>query len=137
LEFGDHYLAEQDLRFSDETVPDHDSVFMRAHRNHIVNGLPGPGVYRAHEGGMSVDWCKYAQPEQTKARAKKPQDNAVLEMNVGHIRSIPTLDVLHTPEPKNQAHCDVPLPEVEEDLTEVRFKLTSISKVVIPLDSHA
>jgi hypothetical protein len=134
VEIGNHYLAEQALEISDQIVPDHDSVFMRAHRNHFVNGIPGPGVYTAHEGGMSVDWCRYAQPQETKARARKPQDNAVLEMNVGHIRLIPSLDVLHTPEPTNRAHCDVPLPQEDEDLTEIRLKLTSISKIAIPLD---
>ena len=127
-------MAEQELGFPNEPVPDHDSVFMRAHKNRMVNGLPGPGVFTAHDGGMSVDWSKYAQPEQTRARGRIPRDNAVIEMNVGEVRLIPTLDVLHTPEPQNQAHCDVPLPEVEEDLTEVRFRLKSISKIAIPLD---
>jgi hypothetical protein len=127
-------LAEQGIGFSEETVPDYDAVFMRAHKSRIANGALTPSVFTAHDRGMSVDWCKYANPEQTKARARKPQDNAVIEMNVGHIRSIPTLDVLHTPQPDNQSHCDVPLPDIEEDLTEARFKLRSIAKIIIPLD---
>ena len=128
-------MAEQDVIYPIEPVPDADSVFMRAHKNHLVNDSLGPGVFSPHYGGMSVDWKKYSTAEQTKMRGRNPKQNAVIEMNVGEIRAVPTLDVLHTPEPDNQAHCDVPLPEADEDLTEVRFKLIGIAEIVIPPES--
>lgn len=107
---------------------------MRAHAGYIRDGALQPGVFKTREGGMSVDWCKYATPEQTLMRAPKPWENAVIEMNVGRVRSIPTLDVRHTPELGNQAHCDIPLPEPREELTEVRFHLKRIAMIVIPLN---
>ncbi|MFZ0662923.1 MAG: hypothetical protein WAM66_09550 [Acidobacteriaceae bacterium] len=126
-------MAEQGIAFPIEKVPDTDSVFMRAHKQFIPDGTLAAGVFRVHDGGMSVDWSKYSTPEQTRARAKRdPQNNAVLEMNVGEIRSISTLDVTHRPKMDNQAHCDVPLPS-GEDLTEVRFKLRRIAKVILAL----
>ncbi len=67
-------------------------------------------------------------------RAPKPWANAVIEMNVGEIRAIPPLDVLHTPEPDNQAHCDVPLPDAREELTQVRLQLKRIATIVIPIN---
>lgn len=132
--FGGLHLAEQELNFSIETVPDADSVFMRAHKQYLLKGTLAHGVFKAHDGGMSVDWNKYSTPEETRFRAKKnPENNAVIEMNVGEIRSIPVLDVVHTPEMGNRAHCDVPLPSEGEDLTEVRFKLRKLAKIVLAL----
>lgn len=82
---------------------------------------------------MSVDWSRYSTPEQTRARGRKPLECAVFALIAGEIRSIPTLDVLHTPLPDNQAHCDVPLPSDPEDLTYVRFKLNQIARIVLAL----
>jgi len=126
-------LAEQSVSFPAEIVPDADSIFMRAHKNFFRGGTLGQGVFKAHDGGMSVDWSKYSSAQQTQLRGRKPKENAVIEMNVGEVRAIPTLEVSHTPKQDNQAHCDVPLPEFDEDLTEVRFKLRGIAKIVIPV----
>lgn len=123
------------MSFPVENVPDSDSVFMRAHQNYMVNGQLRPGVFTAHDGAMSVDWNKYSEPKQTLDRARNPKQNAVIEMNVGRIRAVPQLDVLHTPEIENRAHCDVPLPESGEDLTEARFNLKKIATMVIPLSA--
>lgn len=107
---------------------------MRAHQNHMTGGTLGAGAFTAHEGGMSADWNKYSTPQQTLLRARKPEQNAIIEMGVGHIRTIANLEVLHTPEPDNRAHCDVPLPDIDEDLTEARFNLRRIARIVIPIN---
>jgi hypothetical protein len=127
-------VADEELSFAVETIPDADSVLMRAHRDHFSGGELRPRVFRAQGGGMSVDWNKYSTPEATRQRAKKnPENNAVIRMGVGGIRSIDNLDVKHSPEVDNQAHSDVNLPERNEDLTEVRILLRRIAEVVLPL----
>jgi hypothetical protein len=127
-------VADEKVSFPVEEIPDADSVFMRAHLIHFSNGELRPGVFRAQDGGMSVDWDKYSTPEATRQRARKnPENNAVIRMGVGGIRRIESLDVKHSPEPDNQAHSDVNLPEKNEDLTKVRMLLGRIAEVVIPL----
>jgi len=122
------------LGFPIEEIPDADSVFMRAHKTYFRDGELEPGVFSAKEGpGMSVDWDKYSSPEQTKQRARKsPENNAVISLSVGGIRKIEQLDVVHRPEPDNQAHSEVDLP-TNEELTEVRVKLRRLAQTVIPL----
>ena len=121
------------LNFQIEQIPDADSVFMRAHKGYIRDGNIATGVFKEQGGGMSVDWDKYASPQDTKARAKNPADNAILSLPVGGIRTIRDLDVKHTPEPTNRAHSEVDLPDDREELTEVRVLLSRLSTIVIPL----
>ena len=128
-------MADEQLEFPIEEIPDVDSVFMRAHRDHFRGGNLRPGVFRARDGGMSVDWNKYATPEDTRLRAKKPMDNAVIDMTAGKIRAHAALAVNHTPQTSNQAHSDVILPANDEDLTEARIKLGRISTIAIPLEN--
>ena len=116
-----------------EHIPDDADVFMRAHSVFFRKRVLQPGVFRPHDGGMSVDWDKYSSPEDTRQRAANPQANAVISLPVGGIRNIDNLEVEHTPEPTNRAHSDVVgLPE-GEDLTEVRTLLLAASNVVIGL----
>jgi len=56
---------------------------------------------------MSTDWSRYSTPEETLARARKPEDNGVVEMVVGAVRAIPNLRVEHVPLPENRAHSEV------------------------------
>ena len=127
-------MADPKLSFPVEEIPDADSLFMRAHRSLLRDGAIVPGVFRAHGGGMSVDWDKYSSPLDTRMRARKPLDNAVLALIAGEIRSKAGLAVTHAPEPENRAHSDVIMPENEEDLTEARIKLGRIARTVIPLE---
>jgi hypothetical protein len=122
------------LDFPIENIPDADSVFMRAHKDYIRGGDLVPGVFREQDGGMSVDWDKYASPQDTKGRAKNPANNAVLSLSVGGIRKIRDLDVKHTPEPNNRAHSEVDLPDDREELTEARLLLRRLAAIVIPPD---
>jgi hypothetical protein len=119
-----------------EYIPDADSVFMRAHQIHFRNGDLQPGVFKAQGGtGMSSDWSKYSSARETKERAKKPSENAVLRLMVGRIRTIPDfgLEVKHVPLPGNKAHAETELPDKREDLTEVRLRLLPLAVVEIPL----
>jgi hypothetical protein len=83
---------------------------------------------------MSVDWSEYATPKDTRARARKPTDNAILAMIAGRIRVEAGLAVNHTPVPENQSHSEITLPESDEDLTEARIKLGRIASIAIPLN---
>jgi hypothetical protein len=122
-----------ELAFAVEEIPDADSVFMRVHRDFIRNGDLLPGAFKSQDGGMSVDWSKYASREDAKRRAKVPADHAVVSLLVGGIRKIDDLDVKHTPEPDNRAHSEVDLADNREQLTEVRFLLNRLAAIVIPL----
>lgn len=133
-------MANDDIDWPVEHIPDEADVYLRAHRKHLRDRTLLPGVFQEHDGGMSVDWEKYSTPEETRQRARKPMDNAVVSLPVGGIRDIKIrdtqiLEVTHEPdtESPNQAHSEVfGLPE-GEDLTEVRMLLLDISTVVLHL----
>lgn len=126
--------------WSKEDIPDTANVFMRVHHGWINGEHIRPGVFRDHGSGMSVDWDKYASPAGTLARAKVPEDNGVITMNVGRIRSEVELTVEHEPVqdgtidpatgnliPPNRAHSEV----LGEKNTERRLKLTRIYSFAI------
>ena len=116
-----------------EQIPDRDDMFMRAHWMFFRARHLQPGVFRSHDGGMSADWDKYSSAEETRQRAKTPQDNAVISLSAGSIRNINTLNVQHTPEPTNRAHSDVTGFPEGEDFTEIRVLLLAASNIVIAL----
>lgn len=120
-----------------EVIPDAHNVFMRAHQDHFSRktGELQPGVFRAQEDEyMSVDWEKYSTPQATRARARQyPERNAVLSLSVLGIRRIDSLDVIHKPEPDNQAHSGVVLPLEREELVEIRILLLRIAQIVLPV----
>jgi hypothetical protein len=123
-----------------ETIPDASDVFMRVHKRWVIDGAIAPGVFRDHGRGMSVDWSKYSCPEGTRQRAKTPNDNGVIALNVGRIRAEVELEVEHDPVqervindapgssiPANRAHSEV----LGEKSTERRLKLVRIHSIVI------
>jgi hypothetical protein len=118
-----------------ETVPDTDFVFMRAHRMHFRDGQLKPGVFRAQEGGMSVNWDKYSSAEETRQQAKaNPEANAVVTLPVIGIRRIAPLTLEHTPEPENRAHSEVfGIPDEDELRTEVRVLLLRLTRIALPI----
>ena len=116
-----------------EYIPDGDDVFMRAHRAFFRKKKLQPGVFRPHDGGMSVDWQKYSSPEDTRQRAKVPEDNAVICLPVVEIRAINKLTVIHTPQTTNRAHAEVLGFQEAEDITEMRMGLLGASIVVVSL----
>lgn len=121
-----------------EQIPDDAFVYMRAHSQFFRDEELQPGVFRIHLGGMSVDWDKYATPEETRKRAKAPEQNAVLSMPVRGIRAIDSLRVEHKPLPENRAHSEVlNFPDGGEDLTEIRVRLRRISDVVVRISKSS
>ena len=71
-----------------------------------------PGAFRNRpdeSGGMSVDWQKYSTPQETRARARDPSANIVIEFLAGAVRKIPNQTVVHTPDADryNRAHTDI------------------------------
>jgi hypothetical protein len=123
-----------DVDWQIEQIPDEDAVYMRVHKDFLRNRVLQPGVFREHNSGMSVDWDKYSTPQETRNRAKNPLVNAVIEMDVGKVRRIQELDVIHQPTPENRAHSEViGLPTESETFTETRARLLDISTIVLSL----
>jgi len=117
-----------------EDIPDADRLLMRVHATwRKKNGSLAKGAFANHNNGMSMDWHKYATPQQTRRRAKTPGKNAVVAMSVGKVRGVPGQRVEHTPdvERHNRAHSDVFGDKDEE----ARVKLRRIAKIVIPFDT--
>ena len=93
--------------FPKEEIPDDATLYLRVHRNHQENGQLNPGAFKDHGGGMSACWSKYASPEETRQRAKHPEDNGVVEMVAAEVRRISGLRIEHTPMPDNRAHIEI------------------------------
>lgn len=117
-----------------EEIPDSDQLFMRVHETWFRDGSIIPKAFQNRNGAMSVDWERYAKPSETRRRARKrPEENAVVSLRAGEVRSVPGQEVKHTPniEKNNRAHTDV---SGDKD-TEVRVQLRRYAKVVIPFDT--
>ncbi len=103
---------------------------MGVHRTWLKpDGEVWPGVFKNHGDGMSTDWSRYSTPEQTRDRRRKPQENLVVQMEVGNVRSIPGQSVEHTPLPENRAHTDV----CGEKNEEARLLLRRSATIVVAL----
>lgn len=96
-----------------ENIPDKAKLFYRIHKQNYKDGKVVPGTFKEigtteEEKGMSTDWEKYSTPEQSRLRAKKPEQNGIVSFVTGHLRKI-VLDVIHYPLPleKNRAHTNV------------------------------
>lgn len=112
-----------------EIIPDDDFVYMRVHKANIKenNEEVRPGAFVDHGGGMSTNWARYLNAQDTRKGANEPEKNGVIYLNVGATRGIDSLNVLHTPSEKNRAHTDV----LGEKTLEVRLKLSEIFVWVI------
>ena len=110
-----------------EQIPDDATLYMRVHKGWVdKTGQPIPGAFKNRNGGMSTDWHKYSSAKESLQRARKPEENGIIEMVAGDIRRIPSQEVEHTPDidSNNRAHSDV----VGEKDTEARLKFRRISK---------
>ena len=118
-----------------EFIPDDDPVYHRIHKTYIqADGISPNAFANSPKKGpaMSVDWAKYASPAETRARAPKPTENAVVQFVAGEVRQVPGQKVEHSPDASqnNRAHADV----VGQKTTEVRTHLSRIWKPAIPLE---
>lgn len=122
-----------------EDIPDADLLYRRVHRDHIDKGEPMFGVFRndgqGDAAGMSVDWSKYAEPQETQARGRKPaSEYGVLALTVSDVRQIPRQEVLHEPEwPDNRAHTNVKGPKSKREGAEqeIRLRFLQITRWVL------
>ena len=78
---------------------------------------------------MSVDWERHSTPAETRLRARRPADNAVIEMVTGEVRAIPPLSVEHRPIAVNRVHSEV----IGRKDPEVRVKLRRVYRIAVPL----
>jgi len=118
-----------------EIIPDWDRLYHRVHKTFIKSHGIEPAAFSNRPQGsksMSVDWEKYAIPQGTRARGRRPAENAVVQFEAGRVRAIPGQRVEHSPDPEtgNRAHSDV----IGEKSTEVRTQLSRIYELVIPLE---
>lgn len=124
-----------------EEIPDADSLFMRIHRQWIKpDGTLWPTCFRNRpddRGGMSTDWERYSSPADTRQRARRPDDNAVVRMTAGSVRTIPGQTVRlspivgHPTIPDNRSHIDVDGSKEADPETQLRFLQTA--SIVLPL----
>jgi len=143
-----------------EAIPDEDLLYIRVHKNQVMNGEPILGVFKNRPvplhpekpSAMSTDWSRYATPWETRdrSRSSRPEDNGVISLEVGWVRRIYRQRVDHTPrfhqpedpaDPNNRAHADVAGPKSPKEATsaeerarllEVRSEFQEISMWVIP-----
>lgn len=103
-----------------EPIPDGDKLFIRVHKQNLLVNNQGkvvmsPGALRKKfvDPGLSVDWSRYATPEETRARTGKAELYGVKEAVVGDVRAIASTHVEHAPiqaesgELGNRAHSQV------------------------------
>lgn len=102
------------MSFPIEQIPDSDKLYYRIYSRDIDNTESDskkrikPGAFdpipKPYGTEMSVNWCKYSTPSDTKNAARKPEKTGVLSFVAGDVRSEPTsLKVEHRPT-QNQAH---------------------------------
>ena len=108
---------------------------MRVHRNNVsTSGEPNAVALRDHsppEGGrpgLSTDWCRYSNPQETQARTGRPEKYGVVAMLAGTVRTIPGLTLEHDPLPDNRAHSNIYGDKKDQ---EIRVRLTRCLEWVI------
>ena len=126
-----------------ESIPDADLLFMRVHRNNIVDGKPVVGVFinrgEGEQEGMSTDWSEHSTAEPTKLRATNlAWKGGVIQMVVGDVRKLPRQTVEHAPLPDNCAHTNVKGPKkASVEGTQVRYLFMRIWRWAIKSEEDA
>jgi hypothetical protein len=72
-----------------EPIPVHDHLYFRVHQMYIRSDGIAPAAFTNRPAGgesMSVDWARYATPEETRGRARKPIENAVVQFVAERVR---------------------------------------------------
>jgi hypothetical protein len=127
-----------------EEIPSQDKLYRFVHKQWFSKktGMVSPDFFKNpkdpesnEELGMSTDWSKYSTPEETRGRAKLPEMNAVIEMDVADVRAISSArqQVEYTPiqghpaMPDNRAHADV---VGSKDDLEVKKAFARLSRIV-------
>lgn len=133
-------------RWPSEPIPSTDVLYMRVHKQYLRPGRVSASCFKNRydagagngRSGMSTDWNRYATAEGCRSRARKPADNGVIALVVGHVREIPNQRVAHTPIqgrsdiPDNRAHTDVYGPKEDDPEIQALFA-RRCRLVLIPL----
>lgn len=126
-----------------EPIPPEDLLYCYVHQTwRRKNGGISPSAFMGRRSAagqhvQSTDWSRYSTPQETRDRARTPQENGVYEVLVGELRAIPGEQVLHSPIqnhpqiPDNRAHADV-IGNDHED-PEIKLLFSRIYRVVIPI----
>ncbi len=126
-----------------EDIPDADLLFYRIHQNQLIAGAVHRGCFRERgDAGkpvsMSTDWSRYSTPLESRSRARLPADNLIVALQVGDVRALEHVSVVHSPvqdhptQLDNRSHTDVL--EINRD-PETRDRLAELASVVLPLDT--
>ena len=98
------------ITFKIEKIPDEDHLYLRVHKNnnHSATETYVPAeIFKPQGDSMSTEWNKYSNPLQALNNARKPSENSIASLNIGKVRLIPLLKVIHDPSKANQAHTSV------------------------------
>jgi hypothetical protein len=131
-----------------EDVPNEDNLYYRIHKKEVRNGKVPPGSFsekgEGTEKGMSTDWSKYATPEEALNRpterypeGDRTKTHGIISLNVGKVREIDNIIVVHAPLFENVAHTHIKgIPPQDPSKTEVRSKLARIYRfeIVPPIE---
>ena len=90
-----------------EEIPNQGRLFLRVHINSVPNRKLHPGIFREQGDAISVDWEKYSTAEETRRRARVPDQNGIVALMAGDVRSIEPLEVKHEPIRINRAHSGI------------------------------
>lgn len=112
-----------------EEIPNEDALYYRIHQSYLVRGELKPGAFREIEDGMSTDWSKYSTPLESRSRAKKPEQNGIVRLNVGSLRQL-KLTIVHAPSKDNRAHSLV------KGVDDVEIRLKLLDKLLDTTDDH-
>lgn len=128
-----------------EHIPNSHLLFYRIHKNNTYpNGSPMPVAFVErgddNDRGMSTDWSKYSNPQETKNRSNNPDKSkiGVLSFEVKKVRQISYQEVLHAPQRGNPAHTNIKWNIDRRDKTqkeEIRKKYMKIYRWVINFDN--
>ena len=115
-----------------EEIPDDGILYRTAHKN-LLLGHEGlgedevpPGVIKV-EDELSTDWDRYSTPEESRSRARSPDDTGVVFLPVGALREQTRQRVEHRPLSTNRSHSLI----VGKKDPETRLKLRRLARWVI------
>ena len=131
-------------RWPIEEIPDADRLYMRVHRQWFKGTASHPASSRTVRtkppARCRPTGASTPRREETRARARRPELNAVIELVVGEVRAIPEQVVRHAPIqvhpvlPNNRPHTNVAGPKETGDL-EIQDTYARSDRLVIPVDA--
>ncbi|MGH7902399.1 MAG: hypothetical protein ACRENZ_11755, partial [Thermodesulfobacteriota bacterium] len=116
-----------ELIFPIEGIDNNSKLYYRIHKQYFIDSDLLPSVFRetgeGEQKSMSTDWGKYSTPNESRKRARKPEDNGIVHFISGKLRNL-NLSVKHAPTNDNKAHTNVKGNDtpIEQD-EELRLKL--------------